>query len=86
MKVGVAPQRQMDALTRTGGRRRARPTPGCRSNAVRNWREGASVSVSERERETTVCGQKYVDNTANMTLILCRFDEGGFAFHGEFSK
>lgn len=33
-----------------------------------------------------MCGQKYVDNTANMTLILCRFDEGGFAFHGEFSK
>ena len=50
------------------------PTPGCRSNAIRNWREGASASVSERERERQQCVAKSIWTTL-VNTVLCRFGE-----------
>lgn len=49
----------------------AGPTPGCRSNAIRNWREGMSVEcVSACERDyCTLYGQKYVDDIVNIIWI-----------------
>ena len=55
------------------------PTPGCRSNAIRNWREGASASVSERERDNSVWPKVFGQHLSTRFCVgLVR----KFTFHG----
>lgn len=73
MKVGVAPRRQMDAVTHTSTKSRANRQADtwlqikCHQ---KNWRGGTSVCVCVWQ--TTWCGQKYTDVSVS-TWFGCKY-------------